>query len=227
MESRYATAGQISNVGLAASMLWISLGSPLPLPGPPMPAFAHRRGLRLDLYDVTGNTVAEIQRSMKLHPIRDADLGKRMYVRTEVWMTWDAARQVGPVGCTLHDARVKLEFEIYWPRLVRSQPSREASERWQRYLAGAERYVTENIRLADARADRVRIALEGVSCVAGDAAANAIWAGISDDFREFAFRTCYGVTMGSYFWFDRNGNTLPCPPWLQRLIDSRAGASGG
>jgi len=147
---------------------------PAPAPAAPTPKLSDLPNVAVTYYDVTGETVRQIQESMQDNAPRDLATGQIVSSRASWTVSTGAEWQKTGDQCKITNAKVVFHPSAVMPRLVPNRKTPAAAvAQWNGFEAQLEAKQARQLLAAYTRLDEVRRAILASSCDRWQAAANA------------------------------------------------------
>lgn len=180
MHDRLEDLDRFAVRGLWMCLVWTALASNAPALGPPAvpPELAGVPRLWLEEFDLTGDTLEEIYKSLDTNKLRIHDEDEGMIYASALtsyhfepkWTREDD----GAGGCRVASAELVLRFRVKLPRLVTINPSPAVAARWALFRRALEKHEARHVRIAIDYAGQIERKLPGLSCDAADTVADSL-----------------------------------------------------
>lgn len=165
--------------GLWMCLVWTGLASNAPALGPPAmpPELAGVPRLWLEEFDLTGNTLEEIRKSLDENILlvrkEEGTIEASALTSYQFEPTWSRVED-GSGGCRIENVRVQQHFRVKLPRLVTINPSPAVAERWALFRRALEKHEARHVRITLEYSDRMQRELPGTSCDRADGFAETL-----------------------------------------------------
>ncbi|HEY6816433.1 MAG TPA: DUF922 domain-containing protein [Croceibacterium sp.] len=163
------------------------------------PALAGIPGIKLEYYDVSGRTVAEIRASLDRNRPTDPATGAQFDAYTTWTMDWAIPGEPGG-PCRLDQAKVMLDLTVGLPRLVDpDRVPRAVLDRWKRYRTALEVHEATHARNALLAKQAMLKAIRTADCATANGAAEDVLAELDYRDADYDFVTRHGTAKGAIF----------------------------
>lgn len=160
---------------------------------------------KIETYPVSGESIAEIQRSIALNtPSRSGD---SYYAGVTIWSLSATYSLIPtPQGCLIDNGDVFLRLRVHLPKLTNDLISESVRQEWRRFVFSLDAHERQHTRNAYLAATSLLAKINGrhteVPCsrakVIAESATKALIERMSAYDREFDHQTRHGATQGAY-----------------------------